>query len=355
MLLLNIGLLGVIIILINQALLAVLPYPWGEEDFNVRFEHYLANQEAYNTLFVGSSRTYRHIDPAVFDQEMAAGSERTHSFNLGVPANSFPKTAVTVKQILAHNPDGLQTILFELTPFSIGWMQEDNYLTRRQIYWVDVDTLLYQLRSMWQSDTALGGKIRNSGLQIATLIHKYSNFGLGDDILDYYLTDNFRDGRYLGPGGDGFYSLETAMETGKEENRRIWSQRRGELLANPRSLSEGAELNRLAFDEPASMRELTVTQVKKLAEMQDLAEEQGVTLYYYLPPRMNDRAYRSLMPVYFSLDPGERLNLGDPGQNPEFYSLANSFDMTHLNDKGAREFTQVLARKLMALGRKETK
>ena len=49
----------------------------------------------------------------------------------------------------------------------------------------------------------------------------------------------------------------------------------------------------------------------------------------------------------------ERIDLGDPQKYPEFYNLENSFDLTHLNDKGARKSTLALARELMALGRTE--
>jgi hypothetical protein len=229
-------------------------------------------------------------------------------------------------------------------------VQEDNFLTRRLIYWYDVDSLNYLLRALWQSDSSILGKLRHSVLQIGTLNQKYINFGLGDDILEYYLTDNFRDARFLGPGENGFYSLEMEMVTGQEDARHIFVERRDELLADPQSISERAESSSVAYDRPATMRRLFRTQIRELERMQALAEEHGVKLYFYLPPRMNDRAYSNLLPVFLSLDPARRMDLGNPEENPEFYSLENSFDLAHLNDKGAEEFTRALARELMTLG-----
>jgi len=54
------------------------PYYWGNELIADKIEH--ISDKSFNTLFVGSSTTYRHINPKLFDKKIGQGS---NSYNLG--------------------------------------------------------------------------------------------------------------------------------------------------------------------------------------------------------------------------------------------------------------------------------
>ena len=146
----HIILLALIVLAINQLLLAALPFVWGDDHFNIRFNYYMDNRESFDTLFIGSSRVYRQMDPAAYDQEMAAFNP-LGSYNLGAPANFYPQTYRTFREILANKPQELQTIFFELTPAPLR-PEPKNWHTLRQIYWYDPDTTLDLLRSLWTAD-----------------------------------------------------------------------------------------------------------------------------------------------------------------------------------------------------------
>src|SRR6185369_9557893 len=67
----------------------------------------------YDTLFLGSSRVYRGIIPAVFDKLTAAAGVPTHSFNLGIDGMKPPEDAYVLERVLALRPKRLRWVFIE--------------------------------------------------------------------------------------------------------------------------------------------------------------------------------------------------------------------------------------------------
>jgi hypothetical protein len=349
-LLLNIGLLALIVIMINQIVMAFLPYPWGEPKFKNKYDHYLANQHEYDTLFIGSSLTDRHIDPAVFDQEVA-GSQRLHSYNLGADGNYFPKAYLTLKDLLANRPENLKLVFFELM-ISDDLPEQKNWHTTRQVYWYDLDTTLYLLKSLWQSDVGVMEKLSYSTVHTGFLLEKNLNFGFGIDMARHFLNV------LLQSGGkpetkNGFLPLDVNIEMAAAQGiiTEDLIQRRDYFFSNTERLSSLTETSRLLFDNPELWATYSEAHLEKLTEMQALASEQGIELIFVLPPRIYPahRAYEKLLPLFYALPKTERIELVDPKRYPELYSLENSFDISHFNSTGAEIYTRLLARKFIVL------
>jgi hypothetical protein len=68
-----------------------------------------------------------------------------------------------------------------------------------------------------------------------------------------------------------------------------------------------------------------------------------------LPPRLNRQAYMELLPVFNQIDTRHRMDLANPFTFPEFYSVEDSYDEAHFDDKGAVLFTEKMAEKFKRL------
>jgi hypothetical protein len=68
-----------------------------------------------------------------------------------------------------------------------------------------------------------------------------------------------------------------------------------------------------------------------------------------LPPRYKRKTYVELLPVFNQIDARHRIDLANPFTYPEFYSLDNTYDITHFNNKGAALFTEKMAEEFKRL------
>lgn len=69
------------------------PFYWGNQVVAEKIEHVLEEDRSFDAFFVGSSKTYRHINPIIFDE---LSGQRT--FNLGAPGTF----ALEVDYLLDH-------------------------------------------------------------------------------------------------------------------------------------------------------------------------------------------------------------------------------------------------------------
>ncbi len=332
----NIFLLLAIVVVINQLILALLPYSWADAAFNDRYLGYLDQRGAYDTLFIGSSMTQRHVDPAVFDEQMA-GSAATHAYNLGAGAHFFPMTARTFQVVLADKPPELERVFFELM-WTNPRPDEGRWHTARQVFWQNGALTRYLLRSLWRADVALEEKLRYTAVHTGSLLEKNLSLGFGGDVLGY--LQNGRGGHDLEQRG--FLAIDVEQIVGTVENRRQLRQRRAALLANPGRLAAETEAARSAFTDPSSWNPLNDLQLDLLQQMRAEAQEAGVELIFVLPPRQHV-LYRELLPLFYALPPEERIDLADPDRYPQFYTLEESFDFAHMRGAGAELYTRALA------------
>ena len=95
----NIALLLLIYIVISQVAVNSLPFSWGNTRLNTKYEEFKSRVGDFNTIFIGASTTYRHIDPTIFDSRLAEEKPdwHIHSFNFGIPANRTPQSIYALK------------------------------------------------------------------------------------------------------------------------------------------------------------------------------------------------------------------------------------------------------------------
>jgi len=248
---------------------------------------------------------------------------------------------------MANKPGALQTIIFELTEVPLR-PSPKNWHTLRQIYWYEPDTTVDLLRSLWTADIDTADKRLYTAVHLGFLLEKNVNFGLGLDLMIFLLTDQYRNDDYLGQARNGFYSVDEQMVTGTTGTQQSLAVRREAFLANPEELAQRTAASRKFYNDPTLWEEFDAVYLARLQHMLAIAEEADVELIFALSPRLGE-SYKTLLPLYNSLPPANRLELVDPDCYPEFYDPELSFDVGHFNQAGAEIFSRRLARELIAL------
>src|SRR5438132_13091512 len=82
---------------------AILPFPEIDDGVSQKFRFFAAHKDEFDTLFLGSSRVYFQISPAIFDRVTRASGLPTHSFNFDIGGMYLPETSYLLQQILNRN------------------------------------------------------------------------------------------------------------------------------------------------------------------------------------------------------------------------------------------------------------
>ena len=74
------------------------------------------HKDAYDILFVGSSRVFHGVSPGIFDQVAAKSGEHWRSFNLGMDEMGMAQSMDVIREVMAAHPARLKYVVFELEP-----------------------------------------------------------------------------------------------------------------------------------------------------------------------------------------------------------------------------------------------
>ena len=114
---------------------AVLPFP-EITAVSQKLRFFAAHKDEFDTLFIGSSRFYFQISPAIFDGVLRESGSPTRSFNFGIGGMNLPESAYLLEQVLNTKPRKLRWVFIELGELQTNWPPEVE-LSRRALYWHD--------------------------------------------------------------------------------------------------------------------------------------------------------------------------------------------------------------------------
>lgn len=81
-------------------------------------------------LFLGTSRVYRNLDPAAFEEALYEQGLSVRSFNLGLPRMSILEAEELAERLAARRPDRLKIVVMEPTLFVFD---QDNRASEREM------------------------------------------------------------------------------------------------------------------------------------------------------------------------------------------------------------------------------
>lgn len=344
------------LILIAAALMTAAIYATvGDSDVNrlespylIAKERVLRSDPTFNTVFVGSSITFRQIDPAIFDAELAE-SFRTHSYNLGNDGLYATRSIDFLEYLLSTAPPGLETVFVEL--FRLDEVMS-NYDAPEIMRITGYRNYLRIVRTIIAANFSRRYKAWLLAQYTRSFVHKALGFGLVNYLtLERPLRPQHIE--RLAVADRGFYAKDVELLQSRDPANV------GTLKSVRASFEGNRELvddrRRLHLDKYRQQWLITPNPFsERLLQLIDRAEIQGIRLIFILPPLMDMRGVSFAYPAWLALPEENRLDLSDPVRYPELYRYDNLFDIEHVNSIGSRWFTRYLADAYGALLKAET-
>ena len=326
------------LMLIFSIICSVVLYHGVNKDFYKEYEdptlnsklNFFLEDNKFNTAFVGTSKTLRQIDTKIFSDYFG---KKISAFNMGVIGlfpfrmNDFAERVSTKKR--------LKYLFIEIAPIDrVG----SNYDYNPNILALSPSrffTLLDYLKSnQIKLKTKLGYIVHYS----RAFTYKY--LGLGGskqllllsgankpEVVPSYNDNNDR---------NGFSPFDPLIKKGHFSKNMLKGS--ADLKKNP------TQITRVIASYKTAQENLNKTTDRFLLSIEKLAvsiSEKGVTPIFVVPPRQMDYG---LSPVlnqknYLKEKGFHVFDFSDPEEYPALYLVENSFDLSHLNEKGATIYT----------------
>ncbi len=284
-----------------------------------KWSYFRENRARFDVLFVGSSRFYHQIIPAQFDA--AVGGVR--SFNFGYDGMWPPESFYLLRQLLALRPPNLKWVVIDLMDINTQ-LDERNVSTLRMAYWHDLahTRLAFQdiLASRWHPEQKFDLLLQHGRLCLSQVL----NLGRGADLLN----------KILAP---------------KQPRKKpfAWEEVAGFEPGPDRAL-EGAELKSFQRTVERLQQDLPPAPVRPVFReaLGDLIRDvrrAGAEPIFVIAPTINFRENFTEVPGNVAVFAFNR-----PAEQPELFNPDKHYDSWHLNEKGAVDFTALLAAKFRA-------
>jgi hypothetical protein len=309
----------------------------GEPEGNrteIKLEHFRRHGDQYTALFLGSSRTFRGFVPEVFDRGMRERGIESRSFNFGVPGARAVEVLHLLGRIAACEPRGVELVLVDPEGLSV-LIDERNFKARSVIDWHDPPTTALIAAYVLEADRGRGDERELWARHWIACAYNVTNVGRGLAWVDGWLgiaPDPELVAQTLGPRLDGY--VAQGEESGELAPRaRRFQQKKLQDYLRQVDEFRAAELS---SDPPApaalELFRRIEARVRALGAAPVFVAQPGL----YLQEDLIHAAERG--------DVATLLRFDGPDRYPELYAVENRFDANHLNDAGARVFTELLAR-----------
>lgn len=325
-----------ILVAINVVIASQLPVTWAEPIIDFKYRDYKTRSDDIDVLFLGSSRTFRHVSPSQFAEQVAPVTGEITTYNLGSPNYYYPKTHRLLEDILNDKPENLDIVFLELNLQNSPASSVRHTTVHKYWYTWDLGTML--ARSVFDTRTLRSVQLGYAYTHAISILEKYLNLGVGPDVIEFIVEhDTASQTNSLGEGLDGFSPLNNERANAEQK------QRHRQLVDNPAQLTKRTADARRAFQNRDDFQRYSLDYHDTVEGLLALAEANEVKLYFVLPPRLSYIEYQAVLPVFERLPDGRLVDLADPTIHPEFYSMQYSWDRGHMNDEGADLYTKRLA------------
>ena len=322
----------------------VLPFPEIDGGVSQKFRFFAAHRDEFDTLFIGSSRVYFQISPAIFDRVTRQSGLPTHSFNFGIGGMYLPETSYLLEEILNVKPRNLKWVFIEYDEMQTKWSPE-NQTSRRALYWADWKRVSLLLRKLTDAGTdplslPSPAKLRDIALRredekntrslltfyAGQLEKNYTNVSRAADVFSQFLGRDTKERRasYLGAASDGYVTRPNRMSP-------------NQAAAYERGLA--------AAMAQTDVRPLSPYASEAYRQCAQEVRKIGATPIFLITPSTTEinvsAENASLREVVMAFN--------NPRTYPNLYHSSVRRDGQHLTKSGAEEFTRIVAANFVEL------
>jgi hypothetical protein len=304
------------------------------EQLREKWDYWEQHKDEYDTVFIGTSRTYRGVKPALFDQLTTAAGVPTRSFNFGIDGMISPEDVYVADYVLRDPPKDLRWVFLEVAKFEGNFENRDPINVRTghwhdwQRTWLCIRSTLWPRQKKvewskwfrpdddqpWPADTAW--------THLRLFVSRSLNLGRGAVVVEELLVPRPAKNEILGPERDGFlpYPPDAGLKGAA-------------LAAYEKSLAHRQQV-------PSKLSPLKPHHQEGVDRVLELAQSTGARPVLFVAPSVGPSrlqpAARTGVPV---------LDFYDVLAFPELFVPEVRVDMQHLNARGAEIFTRELAEK----------
>ena len=322
----------------------VLPFPEIDGGVSQKFRFFAAHRDEFDTLFIGSSRVYFQISPAIFNRVTRESGLPTHSFNFGIGGMYLPETSYLLEEILNVKPRNLKWVFIEYDEMQTKWSPE-NQTSRRALYWADWKRVSLLLRKLTDAGTdplslPSPAKLRDIALRredekntrslltfyAGQLEKNYTNVSRAADVFSQFLGRDTKERRasYLGAASDGYVTRPNRMSP-------------NQAAAYERGLA--------AAMAQTDVRPLSPYASEAYRQCAQEVRKIGATPIFLITPSTTEinvsAENASLREVVMAFN--------NPRTYPNLYHSSVRRDGQHLTKSGAEEFTRIVAANFVEL------
>ena len=302
-----------------------------------KLEHFKANKDNYDVLFIGSSRVYRQVDPVLFDARLSQQGHNIQTFNFGFYGMKMPETYFWLEKIIDLQPKNLKWIVIEANLDNV-YENLDNARNNRVMYWHTPKHTANTIKYIAGSDDSLPRKLVSVYSHIIPFFYNSINLGdfskifLSSTGLSQHQISEASYSNYLGESLSGYKALDDESGQGYKITNKKFRENFNAFQQQVVRFEKAIENDTVALD--PSRREL-------IRQFTDLVESSGATPMFIIPPKLKTEAH--VLRLYQDGHIDSLLAYNDPEKYADFYELEYRFDRAHLNKKGAEEFTRLIA------------
>jgi hypothetical protein len=290
----------------------------GNDQQDIKLKHFKLDKNI-NTVFIGSSRIFRHVDPALFDSLVSSKGFATKSFNFGTTASFYPECFFIYKEIMA-NSKNVKNVFFELQPVcNIGM---PNVFSSKTFYYLNSEYLDFVFSYLKSSNLSAVEKFSFGAKYVESYIYKLM---VGKYVK--LLNQNSSGDYVLGKKKNGFLPLNTSKK---------------KLINDTMDLQKRKLISIKSFEGGNKGQFVNKFYVKFLLKMVKDAKSKGINIYFVVPPRLVN--YNEITTLMGKRELHNRvIELANGNKYPEFYLMKYTYDIGHLNVAGTPIFTRKFA------------
>ncbi|MEQ1859873.1 MAG: hypothetical protein ABMA13_08055 [Chthoniobacteraceae bacterium] len=305
-----------------------------------KWTHWRAHKDEFDTLFIGTSRTFRGVMPSIFDQLTAGAGVPTRSYNFGVDAMFPPEDAYVAEALLRDPPRNLRWVFIEQGLFISGFEGRPP-TSVRTIYWHDwTRTRLCLRETLWpkkrgvkwskwfEPDDEKPSPASNALTHLHVFLLKALNIGRGSSAWSRVVFNTPSNAGFLGLAADGF-----------EPSSGDGVMRGHELERYEREYAERVKT-------PTRVVPLRPYSLESFERQLRFARKAGARTIFIVAPTTGE----------LSGHPAPELGVPtfdfrDLVKFPELFAKEHRTDIAHMNAKGAELYTRRLAEKFIELAK----
>ncbi len=334
-------------------------YSWGSDLIHKKKLFLNKNKNNFNTVFFGSSYTFRQINPAVFDSVVNKKNPGLHvrSFNFGVNWLSSSELLFLLDNMVKTDSFQMKTVFVELQ--KIKMPDYENFFTTRVKYWYTWEGFWFTIKAAWSSNFPFYVRAAIIISHVVNYISHLFNLGYVTEAAEFSTMQNNSDSMedYIGKNQNGFVSLAEQQIINKRVDDGKESFRTNRFLKDTSVVTKRMFISKKTFqhfeDEPQLLKNYNHVFSGRLNVLIKRYQVKGIQLIFFLPPRLDRLHYYEVIPLFNAIDEQHRINMADARTYSEFYIAKNSFDVTHMNEDGAaiysrdfaEQFTRIISEK----------